>query len=152
VRVSDETSNSLQDPKPKYEGDWSKASGQERQAHMTRVAKWKARNGIPSGAKGKPESGEGVQAPQPGMVSLDAERARDLHDLQAVINGPKSLASDRIRAIESKQRILQRVEEEQAQQEYGELLALRQALDALPEGERVQALHALLVVSDTPHA
>jgi aminopeptidase N len=113
---------------------------------MTRVAKWKARQA----AKGKAESGNEVQGSQTGMVSLDAERVSALQTLQAVIDAPKSLASDKIRAVEARQRILQRVEEEQAQQEYGELLALRQALDALPEGERVQALHALLVVSDTP--
>jgi hypothetical protein len=80
------------------------------------------------------------------MAALLGERAADVSALQALIDAPKTLGSDRIRAIEAKQRILQRVEEEERAEAHGELRALRHALDALPEPERVAALAGLLVV------
>ena len=90
-------------------------------------------------------------APNPRDSGLDtqaAERAADIDALQRLIDSPNTLGSDRIRAIEAKQRILQRVDEDAREEKYGPLVALKHALDSLPEGERVEALGRLLMVAD----
>jgi hypothetical protein len=63
-----------------------------------------------------------------------------------VIDAPGALASDRIRAVEARERILSKQAEEQALEAHGPLVALGDALRALPEGERVEALSTLLDV------
>jgi hypothetical protein len=107
---------------------------------MTLIAAWKKANGQAVRAV-DPE-------PQTRMDTGEVERVSDetaaLATLQAVIDDPKALHSDRIRAVEAQQRILQRVAAEQAEEKHGALVALRQALDALPPGERVPALQGLL--------
>lgn len=91
----------------------------------------------------KPSSG-----PQSRMAASVEEIVSDetsaLATLQAVIDDPKALHSDRIRAVEAQQRILQRVAAEQAEEKHGALVALRQALDALPLEARAPALSSLL--------
>ena len=73
--------------------------------------------------------------------------ADDLAALQAMIEAHSTLPSDRIRAIEAKQRILAKVEAEEREREHGPLIDLRTALDLVPEAERVDALGALLGVA-----
>lgn len=144
----------LDDPRPVFEGDWAKATGHERQAHMTRVAAWKARQPEASGpsakAKGHGRSG-GAQSRTAKPSGRDAPHghdrdADDLATLDAIIASSKSLASDRIRAVDSKQRILNRLEAERVTHEHGELLALRDALSLVPEGQRAEALRDLVEV------
>ena len=90
-----------------------------------------------------------------GLDARTAERAAAIQTLDEIIASKKSLASDRIRAVEAKQRILAREQEAQAEERYGPLVALKHALDSLPEGERVAALTSLLSVQcptcDTPN-
>ena len=74
----------------------------------------------------------------------------DVRTLDAIINTSTSLASDRIRAIEAKQRILARLEQEEREREHGPLIDLRYALEAIPEAERVAALGSLLGVEEAP--
>jgi len=80
------------------------------------------------------------------MATLYGERAADVEALQALIDASKTLGSDRIRAIEAKQRILSKVEEEEREERYGALVAMRQALDTLPVEQRVEALTSMLGV------
>lgn len=84
--------------------------------------------------------------PQTRMATKDEERDAHLATLQAVIDEPKSLASDRIRAVEARERILSRQEEEQREEAWSELRALRDALDAIPPEARGDALVELLSV------
>ena len=132
------------DPRPKFAGDWAKATGYERQAHMTLIAKWKAAQGdkaAPSGQSAKPEAQ--TRTVEPGE---EPERhADDLRALQHIIDAAPIL-SDRTRAIEAKQRILGKVEAEEREREHGPLVDLRAALDTLPAHERVGALASLLRV------
>lgn len=72
--------------------------------------------------------------------------ADDLRALQTLIDGAATLPSDRIRAIEAKQRILGKVEAEEREREHGPLIDLRATLDTLPAHERVAALGSLLGV------
>jgi hypothetical protein len=137
-----EASGSGSDPRPSFDGDWAKADGKARQAHMTRVAAWKARH---------PEaSSQGAKASRdPALAQAQSqaeERAAHLSTLQAVIDEPGALASDRIRAIEARERILSKASEEAQLQVHGPLVALGDALRALPMADRVGALDALLVV------
>ena len=84
-------------------------------------------------------------------MSIPVDRhADDLASLQAVIDDSRALNSDRIRAIESKQRILGKVYEEEAAREHGPLIELRNALDLIPHEQRVDALGTLLGVGSTP--
>lgn len=85
-------------------------------------------------------------SPQTQAQSGVAPDAADLQTLQAMIDAPKTLGSDRIRAIEQKQRILQRQQVEKAEQEHGPLVLLRNALDLLPAEQRVHALSTMLGV------
>ena len=78
--------------------------------------------------------------------SEEPERhADDLRALQHIIDTAPIL-SDRTRAIEAKQRILAKVEAEEREREHGPLIDLRAALEALPSGDRVDALSQLLRV------
>ena len=129
------------EPKPVFDGDWQSASGVEKGRHSQRVREWRERTGqsvTGKAAKAQSQAGTGLQP-------LDRD-ASDLATLQAIADGA-DLSSDRIRAIEAKQRILNRIEAEQAEAEHGELRALRAALDLLPEPERVAALGTLLRAS-----
>ena len=130
------------DPRPVFAGEWGKASGKERQLHMQAVAAWKARH---------PElDGQGAKAgrggPQSQAQSQDGERAAHLSTLQQVIDEPGALSSDRIRAVEARERILSRQAEEQREEQYGPLVALGDALRALPIEQRVDALSELLTI------
>ena len=144
------------DARPVFAGDWAKASGKERQAHMTLIAKWKAAQEPSAPGKGQSaapaaqsrmvEPGEGQArhgAPRAAAADADAD---DLRALQHIIDAAPIL-SDRTRAIEAKQRILQRQQAEERSDEHGPLVALRDALSALPEGERVDALGGLLGIA-----
>ena len=134
------------DPRPVFQGDWAKADGHARQAHMTLIAAWKARQ--PEGsdvgsAQGRRAKASAAQAK---AQSHDEERERHLSTLQSVIDEPGALSSDRIRAVEARERILSRQAEEQALEVHGPLVALGEALRALPMEERVGALSTLLEV------
>jgi hypothetical protein len=144
---SSPSTGSPDDPRPVFDGDWSKATGPERQAHRTRVNAWYGRHpeARPSAKRSEAAKAEAA-APQSGMGARDEEQVAHLRVLQAVIDAPKSLASDRIRAVEARERILQRVEEEAKAEAYAPLVALRHALDALPSEARADALSALLLV------
>jgi hypothetical protein len=126
-------------PRPVFPGDWAKADGHARQAHMTRIAAWKKATG--QGQRATPD------APEARIAAVVGEREADVAALQGLIDAPGTLGSDRIRAIEAKQRILARQEEEAAQERHGGLVALRSALDALPTEHRVDALSTLLAVA-----
>jgi hypothetical protein len=142
------------DPRPVFEGDWNSATGVQKGEHSERVRQWKERNGIAQGAAGRGAARSGangvVEPSDPLAPSahspVAARDADDIAALQAVIDKPKTLASDRIRAIEAKQRILNRIDAEQAEHEHGELLALHAALCAVPEAQRGDALRALVRV------
>jgi hypothetical protein len=130
-------------PRPVFEGDWSTASGKERQAHMVRINAWKFANSAVT-----PGADSDAAQTRMNAGNEEAERhAADLATLDSVINSAKALNSDRIRAIEAKQRILAKVYEEEARKEHGPLLELRNALDLLPPDERVAALGTLLDVT-----
>ncbi len=85
-------------------------------------------------------------AAQTRTVTLDAERTADLQRLQGLIDGSKTLPSDVIRAMDSKQRLLSAAALEQVTDEHGALVALRDALLPIPAGERADALGALVRV------
>jgi hypothetical protein len=135
----------VDDPRPVFQGDWASASGVEKGEHSERVRQWKARNGIATGTavKGRRGVGEG-----PASEPLDphARHADDLAALQAMIDAPKTLSSDRIRAVEAKQRILRQVDEEHRAEAFGPLVELRHALDLVPPEQRAATLGALLRV------
>ncbi len=82
----------------------------------------------------------------PGGEAPRTADADDLRALQHIIDAAPIL-SDRTRAIEAKQRILQRQQAEERGSEHGALVALRDALHELPEEERVSALGGLLGVA-----
>jgi hypothetical protein len=139
-------SGSHDDPRPVFDGDWAKATGTQRQAHMTLVAAWKARNGVQGATPRRQGQSAKAGAAQGQAQSQDEERTAHLSTLQQVIDAPGALASDRIRAVEARERILSKQAEEQALEAHGPLVALGDALRALPEGERVEALSTLLDV------
>ena len=130
------------DPRPEFSGSWAKADGKTRQAHMTRVAAWKARHGIVGERGGKASSDQ----PQSQAQSREEGQASHLGTLKAIIDTPNSLASDRIRAVEARERILRAQAEEATLEAHGPLVALGEALRALPIEERVEALSSLLTV------
>ena len=132
------------DPRPTFAGDWAKASGHERQAHMTLIAKWKAAQ-PDKGQASAPSASGGAQSR---MVEPSGEPERHADDLRALqhIIDTAPILSDRTRAIEAKQRILGKVEAEDREREHGPLIDLRAALDTLPVHERVDALASLLRV------
>ena len=144
--TDDEIRGHPDDPRPVFEGDWKSASGVEKGEHSERVRQWKERNGVATGERAKREGakGEGRMAAGDGQPERHAD---DLRDLQSVIDHAP-LASDRIRAIEAKQRILQRREQEEREEAHGPLVELRHTLEALPPDQRVGALSALLVVGE----
>ena len=132
------------DPRPKFAGDWAKATGYERQAHMTLIAKWKQAQ--PDKGEGSARSGSANAQSRTVEPGEEPERhADDLRALQHIIDSAPIL-SDRTRAIEAKQRILGKVEAEEREREHGPLVDLRAALDTLPAHERVGALASLLRV------
>ena len=130
------------DPRPVFEGDWASASGVEKGRHSRRVEEWKER----TGQRAKPGAAKSQSRMAAGS-GRDERHADDLASLEAIIHGASTLASDRIRAIEAKQRILAKQEQEQLADEHGPLLQLRVALDLIPPHERGDALGALLVVA-----
>lgn len=136
------------DPRPVFEGDWQSASGREKGEHSERVRQWKARHpertgqGAKAGAAKAQRPMAAGSRPQPSDAQPHAD---DIAALQAVIDHAP-IQSDRIRAIEAKQRILSRVEQEALAEAHGPLVALRDALSAIPEGDRVDALGGLLGV------
>lgn len=101
-------------------------------------------------AKAERNAANGVAEPSERREAHGDEAAAiaeaDVATLDAIIGSSKSLASDRIRAIEAKQRILNREQAEAQASAHGPLLALRDALLAVPEAQRADALSALLVV------
>ena len=134
------------DPRPVFDGDWQSASGVEKGEHSERVRQWKERNGIATGQSAKRGGGGQSAKAQSQAQSHDEERERHLSTLQSVIDEPGALSSDRIRAVEARERILSRQAEEQALEVHGPLVALGEALRALPMEERVGALSTLLEV------
>ena len=134
------------DPRPVFDGDWAKADGHARQAHMTAIAAWKAKNDVQGPTPRASRAARGGTEAQSQAGNGDEERAAHLRTLQAVIDEPGALASDRIRAIEARERILARDAEEKQAEAHGPLVALGDALRALPMEERVGALDGLLGV------
>lgn len=74
--------------------------------------------------------------------------AADLATLDAIVASSKSLPSDVIRAVEARQRILNRAEAEALADEHGDLVALRDALSVIPAEHRAEALKGLLRVEE----
>jgi len=91
-------------------------------------------------------------APQTRTVTLDAERTADLQRLQGLIDGSKTLPSDVIRAMDSKQRLLSAAALEQVTDEHGALVALRDALLPIPAAQRADALGDLVRVQGAESA
>jgi hypothetical protein len=139
----------LEDPRPVFDGDWSKADGRARQAHMTRVAAWKARHPEldhrPAG-KGRKAASSDLRSEAGSQDEEHAARSKHLATLEAIVHEPGALASDRIRAIEARERILSKQAEEKALEAHGPLIALGEALRAIPTDQRVEALAGLLRV------
>lgn len=131
------------DPRPVL-STWATASAAERGAHGAAVKKWKARELAREEERAARKAAERGSGSGPG-VEREARHADDLATLEAIIHSAP-IMSDRIRAVEAKQRILARVEEEERAQEHGPLVALGEALSAIPEGQRVSALGQLLGV------
>ena len=138
----------LDDPRPTFEGDWATASGVEKGEHSERVRLWKERHGM-SGRKRATRRGAEAQSRIAAGDGRVAPHEEDIATLDAIIHGAP-LPSDRIRAIDSKQRILAREEAAQREEAYGPLVALGAALRALPEAQRVDALSTLLAVTPAP--
>ena len=145
------------DPRPVFEGDWAKADGQARSAHRTRVNAWYQRHPEerPSAKGDGKGGGKGAKGGGDAQSRMDAGNGRherherqdaNLATLRRIQAMPDAHASDVIRAVEAEQRILERVEQEQRAEQHGPLLALRDALSAIPEAERVGALDSLLRV------
>ncbi len=134
------------DPKPVFEGDWNSASGKAKGDHSQRVREWRERTGQrskPGAAKAGGRMAAGVAPQLPPETERDAA---DIATLEGII-AHAALASDRIRAVEAKQRILNRIEAGAIEQEHGELRAVARTLEALAPEDRVAALRALLVVA-----
>ena len=136
------------DPRPVFPGHWPTATGKEKGDHSQRVREWKERHGllpeqqVPDAAK---VSGSGSGAG-------DGEHDRDAHNLRtlrAIQSDPKTLPSDRIRSVEAEQRILNRLQVQQAEEAYGPLRELHAALSAVPQPERVALCTQLLSVEGT---
>ncbi len=129
--------------RPVFQGAWNSATVAEREAHNRAVRAWKQAQGIGVGQR----TGAGAAKAQSRMGAGDAPHAAhaaDLALLQTIADDQQALPSDRIRAIDQKQRILSRVAAEQLESEHGPLVALRATLDTLPPAERVGALLAVL--------
>lgn len=137
----------LVEPRPKYDGDWSSATPQQRGAHGQAVKQWKERTGQSTGGAAKAGAAKAGGRMAAGEAP-HAAHAADLALLQTIADDRAALPSDRIRAIDQKQRILSRVAAEQLESEHGPLVALRAALDTLPSAERSGALATLLRVGD----
>ena len=127
------------DPRPVFAGDWAKATGKERQAHMVVVNAWKARQEESTGdaqspmAAGSARDAGGAQggnaAPQPSgdaqtrAVLISIRDDADAHD------------SDRIRAAQAL--IGMEREAEGRADAPSPLVALKQVLDTLAPEERL---------------
>jgi hypothetical protein len=139
----------LEDPRPVYDGDWRSATGVQKGQHSQRVREWKVRNGllppaVPESAR--QSSSDPAQGQAGSQDEEHAARSKHLATLEAIVNEPGALASDRIRAIEARERILSKQAEEKALEAHGPLLALGEALRAIPTDQRVEALAGLLRV------
>jgi hypothetical protein len=123
----------IDDPRPVFEGDWKTASAQERGRHGAAVQRWQRRQPKPPEPESKP-----IEGHEP--------HAADIATLDSVIRNAKHDA-DRIRAVDTKQRILARREAAAREEEHGDLVALHSTLLALPVEERVDALCRVLAVA-----
>ena len=118
------------DPRPVYQGD--PADKTALGAHGNAVRRWKARQ----------------RQAQPGGMDPHAEQRVSgldaLATLEAIVADPKTLQSDRIRAVTEHQRILHRQEEERLAEEHGDLQTLHALLLTLPLEQRVDTLRHVL--------
>ncbi len=126
-------------PRPVFQGDWGKADGKARQAHMTLIAAWKAANGeptrSPSSATVEPNERHAGNTP-----SLEgSELAASTRVLEAIRDDPKALRSDRIRAAEALMRSAT-AKASSGDDHVALWVAQRMTLEALPPADRMSAL------------
>ena len=88
-----------EDLRPVFQGEWGKADGYARQAHLVRVNAWRQRqkrkglvpSSDPASGSTKPRTGQEAQTAR----SLKA----NVTTLEAIRDDPKALRSDRINAV-----------------------------------------------------
>lgn len=132
----------MSDPRPVFQGDWGKATGKERQAHMTLVAAWKARQpGGDGDAQSRMAASSGrlatpVAMPVPTGTAGTAGDAATRSVLVAIRDNANAHDSDRIRAAQALI-ALDREAEQATGAGPSHLVALRQVLDTLEPHERL---------------
>ena len=88
-----------EDPRPVYEGEWAKASGQQRARHATRVNAWRQRQ-KDKGLQPSSGSAFGSGKREEGQDKLEGVRQKaNTATLEAIRDDAKALRSDRIQAI-----------------------------------------------------
>ena len=129
--------------RPVYPGEWAKATGHERQAHMQAIAAWKKAQGVKPQAQalsGRDGSVEPSARQHTGPLKADAsDQRQSLEALRSIRDDKKALRSDRIRAAEA----LLRSTSAQASSVGDEAslwLARRSAIEALPPGDALSWL------------
>jgi hypothetical protein len=128
--------------RPVFQGDWAKADGHARQAHMTLIAKWKSANSEASSAaatRNERHAGSADLSKAQAQGDADADTSASLEALRAIRDDKKALRSDRIRASEA----LLRSAGAQASSGGDEValwLAMRTTLEALPPADALSVL------------
>ena len=140
--------------RPTYQGDWAKATGQERQAHMQAVAAWKKAQGV----KPTPQASSGTNgtvepSARQHTHTLEADASASLEALRSIRDDKKALRSDRIRAAEALLRS-STAQASSATDEVALWMAMRTTLVAIPPGDALGWLLGELgeVVGGTGHA
>ena len=144
--------------RPTYQGDWAKATGQERQAHMQAVAAWKKAQGVkptPQASSGRNGSVEpsARQHTDTLEAGASADASASLEALRQIRDDKKALRSDRIRAAEALLRS-STAQASSATDEVALWMAMRTTLEAIPPGDALGWLLGELgeVVGGTGHA
>lgn len=126
--------------KPTFDGDWSKASGQERAAHMARVKQWKADNPEAADAAAPTtRGGAGPVVPADELTSLPLDQIRHL----------AAHSRNDMTRLQAAKFLAEREEQQAHAEELAERDAVTEALKVLPQRERLMALEAMTVRPET---
>ena len=137
------------DPRPVFEGDWGKADGKARQAHLVRVNAWKQRNGLwgkgasskPSGGKGYDPSVAAVLGSGAGSAPLTHDTTLGLETLRTVAADPAAPASARVTAASALRAAEHEAARTAAEEERARVTA---ALAAAPLPDRLMLLERIV--------
>ena len=132
--------------RPTYQGEWAKATGQQRQAHMQAVAAWKKAQGhkpTPQASSGRNGTVEPSARQHTDTLEADASANADasasLEALRSIRDDKKALRSDRIRAAEALLRS-SGAQASSATDEVALWMAMRTTLEAIPPGDALSWL------------